>query len=132
MNNTTSPTVETVKYTNEELEMFLSDVNHKTPKSVFLTKWGSFKLEVRWKIADLIGILTQNKLTNNMKSTQTTKFVEDLLQEEELDVEAISNAKSKHPIKTWFNYNVFLLGVFIKEQRLSMRLFVKKLMNRNK
>lgn len=67
-----------------------------------------------------------------MKSTQTTKFVEDLLEEDEIDIEAIANAKSKHPVKTWFNYNVFLLGVFIKEQRLCMRLFVKKLMNRNK
>ena len=132
MNTTTNPTTETVKYTNEELEMFLSDVNHKTPKAVFLTKWGSFKLEVRWKIADLVGIFRQNKLTNKMKSTQTTKFIEDLLQEEEIDIEAIANAKSKHPIKTWFNYKAFLLGVFIKDQRLNLRLFVKKILNRNK
>jgi hypothetical protein len=69
MNNTTNSTTETVKYTNEELEMFLSDVNHKTPKSVFLTKWGSFKLQVRWKIADLVGILKQNvkKILNKNK-----------------------------------------------------------------
>lgn len=67
-----------------------------------------------------------------MKSTQNTKFIEDLLQEEEIDIIALGNARFKHPIKTWFNYNVFLLGVFIKEQRLNMRLFVKKLMNRNK
>jgi len=74
----------------------------------------------------------QNKPTNKMKNTQTTKFIEDLLQEEEIDINALSNAKFKHPIKTWFNYNVFLLGVFIKEQRLNIRLFVKKLMNSNK
>ena len=132
MNNTTNSTTETVKYTNEELEMFLSDVNHKTLKSVFLTKWGSFKLQVRWKIADLVGILRQNKPTNKMKNTQATKFIEDLLQEDEIDIIALSNAKFKHPIKTWLNFKFFLLGVFIKEQRLNIRLFVKKLMNSNK
>jgi len=61
-----------------------------------------------------------------MKNTKYTKFVEDLLKEEEIDVIALSKAKFKHPIKTWFNYNMFLLGVFIKEQILSLRLFVVK------
>jgi hypothetical protein len=61
-----------------------------------------------------------------MKNTKYTKFVEDLLKEEEIDDIALSKAKFKHPIKTWFNYNVFLLGVFIKEQILSLRLFVVK------
>ena len=67
-----------------------------------------------------------------MKNTQDTKFIEDLLQEDEFDIDAINNAKFKHPIKTWFNYNVFLLGVFIKDQRLNLRLFIKKIFNRNK
>jgi len=67
-----------------------------------------------------------------MKSIQTTKFVEDLLQEEELDIIALSKAKFKHPIKTWFNYKAFLLGVFIKDLRLNLRLFVKKILNMNK
>ena len=67
-----------------------------------------------------------------MKNTQTTKFIEELLQEQEIDIIAFSKAKFKHPIKTWFNFKFFLLGVFIKEQRLNIRLFVKKLMNSNK
>ena len=67
-----------------------------------------------------------------MKSIQNTKFVEDLLQEEEIDIIALSKAKFKNPIKTWFNCKAFLLGVFIKDQRLNLRLFVKKILNRNK
>jgi hypothetical protein len=67
-----------------------------------------------------------------MKSIQNTKFIEDLLEEDEIDIIALSKAKFKHPIKTWFNYKFFLLGVFIKEQRLNLRLLVKKILNRNK
>jgi hypothetical protein len=67
-----------------------------------------------------------------MKSIQNTKFIEDLLQENEIDIVALSKAKFKHPIKTWFNYKFFLLEVFIKDQRLNLKLVVKKLMNRNK
>ena len=61
-----------------------------------------------------------------MKNTENIKFVEDLLKEQEIDVVAVGRAKFKHPIKTWFNYNMFLLGVFIKEHLLSLRLFVIK------
>ena len=61
-----------------------------------------------------------------MNNTKNTKFVEDLLQEQDIDIIALSKAKFKHPIKTWFNYNIFLLGVCIKEHLLSLRLFVIK------
>jgi hypothetical protein len=67
-----------------------------------------------------------------MKNTTQTKFIEDLLQEEELNVDVILNAKFKNPFKTWFNYKIFILGVFLREQQFNLRLLAKKLTQRNK
>ncbi len=67
-----------------------------------------------------------------MKNTQTQKFVEDLFNEDELDVDAILNAKHKHPIKIWISYKLFVFGVFLSDMKLNLRLLFKNLFKTNK
>jgi hypothetical protein len=67
-----------------------------------------------------------------MKNSTQPKFVEDLLQEQELDVDAILTAKFKHPFKAWINYKFFIAGVFLREQQFKIKLFIRKFFKTNK
>lgn len=66
-----------------------------------------------------------------IKITQK-KFVEDLLQENEIDVCSLLDAKFKNPTRTWFKYNLFKVGVAFEEQKQKAKFFIKKLFKTNK
>ena len=66
------------------------------------------------------------------KSQKSTKYVEDLFQEDEIDVCAVLDAKFRNPIKTWFAYNLFKLEVAFKERRQKAKFFLKKLLKTDK
>jgi hypothetical protein len=70
------------------------------------------------------------KLSN--KSQKSTKYVEDLLQEDDIDVCAVLNAKFRNPIKTWFASKLFKLEIAFKERRQKVKFFLKKLFKTDK
>lgn len=66
------------------------------------------------------------------ESQKSTKYVEDLLQEDEIDVCAVLDAKFRNPIKTWFASKLFKLRVAVKERRQKAKFFFKKLLKTDK
>ena len=70
------------------------------------------------------------KLSN--KSQKSTKYVEDLLQEDDIDVCAVLNAKWKNPIKTWVTSKLFNFEIELEEQKQKVKFFFKKLFKKNK
>lgn len=80
--------------------------------------------------------MKNQKLTATLrlvKKQQTpAKHVEDLLQEDDIDVCAVLDAKFQNPTHTWLNYNLFKLGVAFKEQKQKVKFFFKKLFKTNK
>ncbi len=50
-----------------------------------------------------------------MKNTTQTEFVEDLLQRNTIDINALSKAKFKHPIRHWFRVKYLIAKDKIEE-----------------
>lgn len=65
-----------------------------------------------------------------MKKEELVKYTEDLLNEDEFDVEALRKSKWKHPISVWFNYNFFLVQVFIIEIIVDIMFNLKQFINK--
>jgi hypothetical protein len=80
--------------------------------------------------------MKNQKLTATLrlvKKQQTpVKYIEDLLQEDDIDVCAVLDAKWKNPIKTWFVSKLFNLEIELKEQKQKVKFFFKKLFKKNK
>jgi len=80
--------------------------------------------------------MKNQKLTATLrlvKKQQTpVKYVEDLLQEDDVDVCAVLNAKHKNPIRTWFTSKLFDLEIELKERKQRVKFFFKKLFKLNK
>jgi len=66
------------------------------------------------------------------KQQASVKYVEDLLQEDDIDVCAVLNAKFKNPIKTWFASNLFRIEIAFKERKQKVKFFYKKLLKKNR
>lgn len=68
-----------------------------------------------------------------MKKQQTpVKYVEDLLQEDDIDVCAVINAKFRNPIKTWFISTLFNFEIAFKERKQKVKFVFKKLFKTHK
>lgn len=66
------------------------------------------------------------------KQQEPVKYVEDLLQEDDIDVCAVLNAKFRNPIKTWVTSKLFNFEIAFKERKQQVKLFFKKLFETNK
>jgi len=66
------------------------------------------------------------------KQQEPVKYIEDLLQEDDIDVCAVLEAKWKHPIKTWVTSKLFNFEIAFKERKQQVKLFFKKLFETNK
>ena len=67
-----------------------------------------------------------------MNNKPQQKFVEDLLQEDEIDVCALLDAKFNTPIQTRVKSELFKLGVAFEERKQRIVFFLKKIFKTNK
>lgn len=56
------------------------------------------------------------------------KYVEDLLNEKDIDVIAVLNAKFRHPYRTFFWYHLFKFKVYLKDFLQRIKFFIKKIL----
>ena len=61
-----------------------------------------------------------------MRQKKEENYVEDLLNEEDIDVIAVLNARFRHPIRTFIRSKLFVIEVNIKEYMQKFKLFVRR------
>ena len=77
---------------------------------------------------DTISIVSSKE----MKTNSPTKFIEDLLKEEQIDSKAILNGKFRHPIKHWIKVQMWF---FVNDLQLKITdfvFFVRSFLNKDK
>jgi len=65
-----------------------------------------------------------------VRQKKEEKYVEDLLNEDDIDVIAVLNARFKHPIRTFIRSKLFVIKVNIKEYIQIFKFFVKGLLKK--
>ena len=66
-----------------------------------------------------------------MKAKQT-KFIEDLLLEDEIDSQAILNGKFKHPLKQWVGVHWWFAINTLQLKLTELKFFIRNLLNKDK
>lgn len=67
-----------------------------------------------------------------MKTKTPTKFIEDLLKEEQIDSQAVLNGKFKHPIKHWISVQMWFFVNILQLKFVDFRFFIRNLFNKDK
>lgn len=67
-----------------------------------------------------------------MKTTTPTKFIEDLLKEEQIDSLAVLNGKFKHPIKHQINVRLWFFVNNLQLKITDFMFFVRSFFNKDK